>query len=537
LKPATAPDLASATSTPARLNPLSIVLFGPPGSGKSAVGLELSRRLGRDLVDTDQAVTARAGQSPASLINQQGEPALRDLERQICADLEGRAGLVVACGGGTLLDERNRLALGASGVVVFLDGDSATLQRRIAESGDRPLVSMNGLSGLEDLLAARRQVYGAFPLRVDTTGVDVAQAADRVLEALRGGALFRRQIEERTTYPVCLGHACLDLFTGQWLAAERPGRLVVVSDSNVAGPHAAPLAETLGAPLIRFPAGEASKSLGNARALYDAFLEHGLDRRSTVVAVGGGVVGDLVGFAAATFMRGIQWVAAPTSVLAMVDASLGGKVGVNLPQAKNLVGAFHPPSGVWADLDTLDTLPERQFRSGMAEIVKAAVVGDPELFRWMETGSPEPTQRWFERAVEVKAKIVERDPDDFGRRQVLNFGHTLGHALESASRYALSHGEAISIGMVMESRIAERMGVAEQELSLRLTGVLSRMGLPTHPAAVDLERVMRALERDKKRAGGKVRFALPRRIGDVQPGLTVPEGAWSVEMSMLKEAE
>ncbi len=513
-------SLSPSAISPTRLEPLSIVLFGPPGAGKSTVGEKLAGRLGRRFVDTDDLVEARAGMPTSAVVTQQGEAALRHLEREVCQALEGQAGLIIACGGGTLLDERNRRALEAAGRVVFLDCDTPTLDRRIAQSGERPLLSGNGPANIDGLVASRDAVYRSFPSRVPTGDIDVKGAADRVLDALSGSNTYRRPIEERTTYQLNLGHGCLAELCSDLAGARRRGHVVVVSDSNVSPLHAAGLAEALDAPLISVQAGEHSKSILSTQALYDSFLDHGMDRQSTVVAVGGGVVTDLTGFAAATFMRGIGWVAVPTTVLGMVDASLGGKVGVNLPQAKNLIGAFHPPVGVWGDIDTLDTLPARAFRSGLAEIVKAGIVGDGELFRWMERESSPPTARWLEKAAEVKAGIVEADPDDLGARQVLNFGHTIGHAFEKASQFRLTHGEAISIGMVMETRIAEAMGLADAGFADRVARVPPPTW-PSHRPGMDRRQPRDAGPRARQEArpaSSDFCSARPSRGGPTRPG-------------------
>ncbi|MEW5830279.1 MAG: 3-dehydroquinate synthase, partial [Chloroflexota bacterium] len=271
---------------------------------------------------------------------------------------------------------------------------------------------------------------------------------------------------------------------------------------------------------IAIPAGEAHKTVETVTALWRAALEAGLDRKSTVLALGGGVVGDLAGFAAATFMRGVNWTAVPTTLLAMADASLGGKTGFDLPQGKNLVGAFHPPRLVLADPETLSTLPERELRAGLAEIVKHGVIADPELFELCAGGWERVKSRLPEivrRGMGVKVKIIEADPYEQGIRAALNFGHTVGHALELVSGFRLLHGEAVAVGMVAEARLAENLTVASHGLSESLAETLSSLGLPVEiPPDLGRAELIRAMRVDKKKAAGVVRFALPARIGEVK---------------------
>jgi len=243
--------------------------------------------------------------------------------------------------------------------------------------------------------------------------------------------------------------------------------------------------------------------------------------------LGGGVTSDLAGFAAATYLRGVRWVAAPTTLLAMADASLGGKTGFDLPQGKNLVGAFHPPCLVLADPQTLATLPQRELRAGLGEVVKAGLIADPNLFELCAQGWPVVSERLDEvvrRSMAVKVRIVQADPYERGRRTVLNLGHTLGHAVETASDYQLLHGEAIAIGLVAEARLAERLGLAHNGLAKRIAACLAGLGLPTEiPADLPPEAIIRAAMIDKKRIAGNLRFALPIHPGCVRVGVTVPD--------------
>jgi 3-dehydroquinate synthase len=309
---------------------------------------------------------------------------------------------------------------------------------------------------------------------------------------------------------------------------------VLISDQVVAPLHGRPLVDRLGArgiptELLTFPAGETHKTRPTKDALEDGLLRLGAGRDAAIVAVGGGVTGDLAGFVAATWHRGIPIVQVPTSLLAMVDAALGGKTAVNLSQGKNLVGAFHQPCAVYADVRVLATLPDRELRQGLAELVKSAVIADAQLFRWLERSVPALLDR-DESALEhaiagclrIKGRVVARDAHDRGRRAVLNFGHTVAHALEVASGYALPHGTAVSIGMCIEAELAvEATGFPRPQVR-RLERLLQRCGLETHvPAHLSREEIVCATRRDKKTRVGRARYAVPRSLGRMLPGAEV----------------
>ncbi len=274
------------------------------------------------------------------------------------------------------------------------------------------------------------------------------------------------------------------------------------------------------------PAGESSKSLAQAERLYDTLAARGADRHTLIVALGGGVIGDLAGFVAATFTRGLPLVMVPTSLLAQVDSSVGGKVGVNHPRAKNLIGAFYQPIGVWIDTGMLTTLPDREFRSGLAEVVKYGMIASEPFFAFLERSRGEILARnsgtlrqVILESCRIKARVVARDEREEGQdRAMLNFGHTIAHAIETVSGYdgRFLHGEAVSVGMVAESRLAARMGWVSGELVDRLARLLERFGLPVLAPDLDLIQLKAAMSRDKKNRLGKIRFVLPRSIGKVE---------------------
>ena len=336
---------------------------------------------------------------------------------------------------------------------------------------------------------------------------------------------------QRRRCRVRAGRGALDALAED-LVRDPPGRLLVVVSDEKAGPlHAASLAERLTRRGLRIeqltlPCGETSKTREAKARLEDGLVELGAGRDCAIVAVGGGIVGDVAGFAAATWHRGVPVVQVPTSLLAMVDSSLGGKTAVNLPAGKNLVGCFHQPWGVYADTTVLSTLPEREFREGFAEVVKTAAIADGPFFGRIERTSgalleraPAALDAIVVRCLQIKSAVVRRDEREAGRRAVLNFGHTVAHALEAATDYDLRHGPAVSIGLAVESCLARDLTGFPARHVLRVERLLDNLGLPTRvPTAVSEDTVVAAARRDKKNLDGRIRCALPLRLGRMPPG-------------------
>jgi 3-dehydroquinate synthase len=359
-----------------------------------------------------------------------------------------------------------------------------------------------------------------------------------------------------TTVRVDLGPRSYDIEVGQglltsaatFLQARHASRhAVLISDANVVVGYAQPLANSLIASgyrcdLLPVTAGEPSKCLAQAERLWNELLACKTDRKSLVIAVGGGVVGDLAGFVAATFGRGLAFFQIPTTLLAQVDSSVGGKVGINLPAAKNMVGAFWQPSGVLIDLSTLATLPEREYLSGLAEVVKYGMILDAPFFEYLEGVVPHllsreasVLERVVARCCELKAQVVEQDErEETGLRAVLNYGHTFAHAIETVSGYGqFLHGEAVAIGMIQASRLAEQLGRIESSLTARQLALLTALRLPTEAKNLEPARLLAAMQHDKKVEHGKLRFVLPTRMGHVElVGGVSPE----VVLNVLRDA-
>jgi 3-dehydroquinate synthase len=446
--------------------------------------------------------------------------------------------LVIAPGGGALLNPHSRAALEGTGVAICLMATLETLLARLNGSHSRPLLGGDAPARLADLLEERKGLYHSFALQVSADARPAESVADEAVGLFHANENVTRF--ELGDCSALMGHGLLVRLPEFLDAKKLRPPFVVISDSLVAPLHGDAVCSALSAPLIQFSAGEASKTLDTARELYSGCLAHGLERGGTVLALGGGVVGDVAGFVAATFMRGVRWVNLPTTVLAMADASLGGKVGVDLPEGKNLVGAFHPPALVVADFDALATLPEVEVRCGLAEIVKAAVIGDPALFSLLVAQTAGHAEREgnrsalsafsaanleiaIRRGAAVKVGVVNADPHEHGERAKLNLGHTIGHAVEAASGYRLKHGEAVAIGMCSEARIAERMGLAEHGLTEQIALLLTRLGLPTDCPGLSAASIRAGMSGDKKKSSGKLRFVLPRGIAEVIYDVEVDE--------------
>lgn len=491
-----------------------IFLYGPPGSGKSSVGKALADNLRLPFVDLDYEIEKSVGRTISQIMHEQGESAFRDLESAVLQNVASNEESVVALGGGALLRDETRAFVESQGKVVLLMAELPTLLERLQKGHEqRPLLAGNLTSKLMSLLEKRKEHYASFPLKIHVDGKSVEQNV-RELQIILG------------CYRLSASGEC-DVTVGDVSGLKKfpMQNPIIVTDENVAGFHLEKIKSMLRASgfeskYLVLPAGEEYKNLETISFLWKSFLENGLDRKSTVIALGGGVVGDMAGFAASTFMRGIDWVCVPTTLLAMVDSSLGGKTGFDLPEGKNLIGSFYPPKLVLSDVEFLKTLPEAELISGMAEVVKHGIISDPELFSmcgngldWIKNNLEEIVKR----AMAVKIKIIEDDPYEKGFRAALNLGHTVGHAVELVSGFRLRHGDAVAIGMAVEAKFAERLNVAAHGLSDAVAGALSALGLPVQiPKDLPREEIVRVMRVDKKKSSKAIRFALPVEIGKVE---------------------
>jgi len=490
-----------------------VFLTGFSGTGKSAVAALVAQKLGWRALDTDVLIEEAEGRSIAEIFAHDGEPRFRELESDALRRAASDEQAVVATGGGAILARENRLAMADDGLVVCLDARPATIFDRLSAGGsERPLITgADPLARIIELKARRGRYYALADFVIETERRKPRQVAQAVAEFVRGADVWYSCHPQRLLppderegpaaepvvvnapsrrYAVHVGWGALDNLGALLREAGLSGAAYVISDTDVLPRHGARALLALReagfqAGAFAIPAGERHKNLKVAATVYDWLASQRAERGHALVALGGGVVGDLTGFVAATYLRGIPFVQAPTSLLAMVDASIGGKVAVDHREGKNLIGAFYQPWLVVSDVSLLKTLPQQTLTDGCAEAIKHALVLDPQLLDDLEAQAddllhlePTVTADIVRRNAAIKASIVAEDERDTGRRAILNYGHTAGHAIETAAGYSISHGAADAIGMTAAAEIGRRLGVTPPRVVERQRAVLERYARP-----------------------------------------------------------
>ena len=448
---------------------MKIVLTGFMGSGKTSVGRELGRRLGYPFIDTDTLIEEREGKPISLIFKEKGEDHFRKIERSVVRQVSLKGDIVIATGGGVIKDRRNVDNLRSRGTIIWLKADPAIILKRVAtEGGKRPLLDVEEpLEEIRKLLAEREGLYLQSDISINTDYITTGETAQEIIEMLSLDTQdITVELKERS-YKIMIGRRIIQKL-GLRLKEFRPSRVAIVSNKTIFPLYGDDVLRSMSDSGIKpevflIPDGEEYKDPLWASHLYGELLKARFDRDSMLVAFGGGVVGDITGFVASTYMRGIKYVQVPTTLLAQVDSSVGGKTGVNHPLGKNMIGTFYQPSLVFIDIAALKTLPLREFSAGMAEIIKYGVIADRELFGSLGSDKKEILSGGdsliyvIRRSCEIKADIVAKDELEGGPRAILNFGHTIGHAIETVTGYKrLLHGEAVAIGMCAASRSEER---------------------------------------------------------------------------------
>src|SRR5438874_9776321 len=482
------------------------------GSGKTTVGRALADQTRRSFIDLDEGIATDAGRSISEIFADEGEAGFRERESRGLERALGRDDAIIAAGGGAPLRDENWREMRSGNCVVALTAEPAELARRLNRPKGRPLLQPDIPSTIAALLPTRMARYLEADLVFSTDGKPAAEISRHIDARLPRGGLHRISIDvPGAAHEVTVGFHLANLAAQalRRLAASRP--IMVVSDSVGAGRHIDPLIEALksagvSAAVHLVPAGEAAKELGVLSTIYGALADDGIDREGVLVSLGGGCVGDVAGFAAATWMRGIRYIQMPTTLLAMVDSSIGGKTAINLPAGKNLAGAVHQPSAIFCDLDYLASLPNEEFRTSLAEVIKAAIIADRSFAEWLSANLPGVLRRdsssireAVARSIAIKATVVASDPTETGARATLNYGHTVGHALERVIGFGrVRHGEAVAWGMEVAARISRMAEACTQASGTAQHALLTDAGLLAERPAASHAKLIDAMRHDKK---------------------------------------
>jgi shikimate kinase/3-dehydroquinate synthase len=531
----------------------NIFLVGLMGSGKTTVGRALAKRLNKRFFDSDHEIEARTGASIPLIFEIEGEASFRQREADMIRDLTACEGVVLATGGGSILNPQSRAYLKSRGLVIYLRAGVSSILQRTGHDKNRPLLqTADPRARLEELTLQREPYYQEVADIVIETGrpnvqylvQTIVAYLEKLPEKSTGVGLSgadkppmnqpSQTVSEPITLQVDLGERSYPIVIGQSLLANP--RLIA---DAVSGERAAIVTNTVVGPLyldrvtqslraagkrvteIVLPDGEEEKTWENLQRIYDGLLSDQCDRKTTVIALGGGVVGDMAGFAAATYMRGVPFVQVPTTLLAQVDSSVGGKTGINHPLGKNMIGAFYQPKAVIADTATLNSLPQRELSAGLAEVIKHGAIIDAPFFDWIESNigrlmarDPDALAYAIRRSCEIKADVVRQDEREGGLRAILNFGHTFGHAIESGMGYGQwLHGEAVGCGMVMAADLSQRLGLIDAAARDRVAALVQAAGLPHVAPDLGAERWLELMQVDKKNEGGQIRFILLKPLG------------------------
>lgn len=509
------------------------VIIGMPGAGKTRIGKEAAFLLGVPFKDSDRLIEQDAGRSISDIFETEGEDSFRRRESRIIGDLlEDFAGGILSLGGGAPMTaavyEALREYRGQGGKVVYLDVDPDEAKSRSLRVKNRPLLRGQTHDRWMELYQERSPVYqSASNVALKAKGTTPEVIAQRLADALTERVVHVSNLDP---YDVRIGAGVTNRL--QVLLGDEVMRVALIHTTPVQrhSDRARALLRQAGYQVVDvvIPDAEAGKTIAVAQGVWDRLSEEGFTRSDAVVGLGGGAATDLAGFIAATWMRGIRYVNCPTSLLAMVDASTGGKTGINLSQGKNLVGSFYTPVGVLADLRTLSTLPHEIFVEGLGEVAKSGFIMDPEILRLLEDKAESlrsfdgtESEQWLEdvvedlieRTVQVKANHVSVDLKDLGLREFLNYGHTLGHAIEQIEHFTWRHGQAVSVGMVFAAELASITGHIDRELVDYHRSLLSSLGLRTTWDGGDFDQVLALMHKDKKARGNKLRFIILDGIG------------------------
>lgn len=531
----------------------NIILIGMMGAGKTTIGKALASSLNKEFIDSDHEIQKRTGVKIPVIFEIEGEAGFRKRESEALFDLARKNNVVLATGGGAILSPDNRRLLRRCGIVIYLRASVNDLYRRTRHDKNRPLLQTDNLYGrLTELYDQRDSLYRETAHLIIDSGKQgvrflvqklinklISNDLDHIMHGSDMNAMQTITVDftassDKRSYPIHVGHGILqqaDLI----VSCLPQKRVAIVSNTTVAPLYLDKLRTALESkgvtsiPII-LPDGEANKNWETLNLIFDALLTNHCERKTAILALGGGVVGDLTGFAAATYLRGVPFIQIPTTLLAQVDSSVGGKTGINHPLGKNMIGAFYQPRLVLTDSATLNTLPDRELRAGIAEIIKYGLIRDPQFFEWLEQNmhrllarDPATLNEAIRRSCENKAEIVASDEKEKGVRALLNLGHTFGHAIENGMGYGVwLHGEAVAAGTILAAELSRRMKLISEADVTRIRKIFLQAGLPVVAPTMPVEKYLQLMTLDKKVEAGKTRFIVLNRIGEAVMRADVP---------------
>ncbi len=497
------------------------------GTGKTSVGKQVARDLGKKFVDTDDLLEKKFDQSISEIFESLGESAFREAERELCKNLAKKSDHVISTGGGFVLSEDNFNKL-AHHSLFCLNAKPDTILKRIESNGYRPLLNKakeNKLRYITKLLNERKPSYDRIAHQIEADEESVEEIAEQIInrykleqEILQPPYSVAR-VAGGGFYAICQKNGLLKNLGKALLWANiSPCKVAIISNPNIIKLYGETLTSSLKKngylpEILSISKGEQHKTLGTVSKLYDKLIALKMTRSDAVLALGGGVVGDMAGFVASTFIRGMNLIQVPTTLLAMVDSSIGGKTGVNLDQGKNLVGTFYSPKAVFVDSHLLKSLSDKEIANGFAEMVKHGVIAAPKLFEALYENDFSNVGKLIKQAIKVKVDIINKDPYESEKRLVLNFGHTFGHAIELASKFAISHGQAVSIGMVAAGNLSASLGMCEESIPRVISECLEHLNLPINIKGYTTKQLWQNMAVDKKKKGNSLRLVVPVGIG------------------------
>jgi|CXWL01.1.fsa_nt_gi 3-dehydroquinate synthase len=528
-----------------KLGNINIILVGMMGAGKTTIGKALANSLGKEFIDSDHEIQDRTGVKIPVIFEIEGEAGFRKRESEVLAELVKKNNVVLATGGGAVLSRENRQILRRGGIVIYLRASVNDLYRRTRYDKNRPLLQTQNLfARLNELYVQRDALYRETAHVVIDSGKQgvrflvqklinklISIDFNNIMQNNNKNAMQTITVDftpssEKRSYPIHIGHGILqqvDLI----VSCLPQKRVAIVSNTTIAPLYLDNLRTALEkqgviSVSIILPDGEAHKNWETLNLIFDALLKNHCERNTAILALGGGVIGDLTGFAAATYLRGVPFIQIPTTLLAQVDSSVGGKTGINHPLGKNMIGAFYQPRMVLADSATLNTLPDRELRAGLAEIIKYGLIRDPAFFDWLERNmhrllarDPVTLNEAIQRSCENKAEIVAADEKEEGVRALLNLGHTFGHAIENGMGYGVwLHGEAVAAGIVLAADLSRRMKLISEADVSRIRKIFLQAGLPVAAPKMPPEKYLQLMMLDKKVDAGRARFIVLNRIGE-----------------------